>query len=200
MLIAARPGPVSDGLADNPIGIAGEMWVQLGDIGLTLALLALVASLLLGVVAVFARYRRGSGIERAQLRWFLAANVATAVFVTLSFLDGGGDITAFDMLFVLSLSLPPLAVGVAVLRYRLYEIDRIISRGIAYGTAHRRAGRDLRRARSSCCKVRSGRSSAATRSPWHSRPLSSRHSSSLSGGASSGRSTIDSIAPASTPT
>jgi len=133
VLAAARAGPVSDGLANNPIGIAGEMWVELGNLGLALAGLALVASLLLGVMAVIARYRRGSGIERAQLRWFLAANVATALFVILAFLDGAGAPTAFDMLFVLSLSLPPLAVGIAVLRYRLYDIDRIISRGIAYG-------------------------------------------------------------------
>ena len=135
LLASLRPGPVNDGLAINPLGINGDAWTQWGGLGVALSGLALTASLVLGIIAVVVRYRRGSGIQRAQLRWFFAANVATVIFLSLSFLDGGtGPPTAFDILGVLSLALPPLAVGIAVMRYRLYEIDRIISRTIAYGT------------------------------------------------------------------
>ena len=134
LLAAVRPGPVNDGLAVNPLGIPGDDWTQWGGLGLLVSGLALVASLILGIVAVVVRYRRGSGVERAQLRWFLAANVTTAILLSLSFLDGSsGSPTIIDILGVLSLGLPPIAVGIAVMRYRLYEIDRIISRTIAYG-------------------------------------------------------------------
>ena len=134
LLAAVRPGLVAEGLAINPLGFNGDAWTQWGELGVTVSGLALAASFVLGIIAVAVRYRRGGGIQRAQVRWFLAANVASVTFLSLSFLDGGtGPPTLFDILGVLSLALPPLAVGIAVMRYRLYEIDRIISRTIAYG-------------------------------------------------------------------
>lgn len=78
LLASLRPGPVNDGLAINPLGINGDAWTLWGGLGVALSGLALTASLVLGIIAVVVRYRRGSGIRRAQLRWFLAANVATA--------------------------------------------------------------------------------------------------------------------------
>ena len=59
----------------------------------------------------------------------------------------------------------PIAVGIAILRYHLYEIDRIVSRTIAYVLITTLPGRRLRRGRSSCCRGRSGCSPAATRWP-----------------------------------
>ena len=133
VLALVRPGPVNDGLAINPFGIPGDGWSQWGGVGLLVSGLALVVSLILGIVAVVVRYQRGTGVERAQLRWFLASNVATAILLCLTFLDGStGSPTIIDIMGVLSLGLPPIAVGLAVMRYRLYEIDRIISRTIAY--------------------------------------------------------------------
>ena len=86
------------------------------------------------------RVRRSEGVERAQLKWFVAAMFAVGTLVTLGFLDGGLDVglaagtrpTVFDVLAVASLSLPALAVGVAILRYHLFEIDRIISRTLSW--------------------------------------------------------------------
>ena len=85
------------------------------------------------------RFRRSSGVECQQYKWFAAAvalaapplvvglaltNASTGVLGTIS-------AAAWDLVFI-GLGLIPLAIGVAVLRYRLYEIDRLVSRTISY--------------------------------------------------------------------
>lgn len=131
-IVIARPGPLGDSLADNPFGVSGfsgsEAWWAIGE---TLAAAALLLALLLALAAVIVRIRRSRGAERAQLKWFVAANVATGALLTLSVADGPTQ-TIIDLIAPWSLSLPPIAVGIAVLRYRLYEIDRIISRTIGW--------------------------------------------------------------------
>jgi peptidoglycan/LPS O-acetylase OafA/YrhL len=76
------------------------------------------------------RFRRGSELERAQLKWLILAGVASVVFLMLPFDHGNGDWV--DILGGLVWALLPISVGVAILRYRLYEIDRIISRTVTY--------------------------------------------------------------------
>jgi hypothetical protein len=91
----------------------------------------------IGVGSMVVRLRRARGVERAQLRWlvwsmafivvgFIIGLVGDALFV--NGLDGAVWLPA-----IVAFALPPLAIGIAVLRYRLYEIDRLISRTIAYG-------------------------------------------------------------------
>jgi len=90
-----------------------------------------------GVVAMIVRLRRAQGVERAQLRWL----VWSMAFILVGFIIGlVGDAVfpnglngAVWLPAIIAFSLPPLAIGVAVLRYRLYEIDRLISRTLAYG-------------------------------------------------------------------
>ena len=97
---------------------------------------SIFALLIIGVVRLVLRYRRATGIERLQLRWLVAA----VVFLLVGVLIAIGLILAFgdrvtDYAWIVALfAYPtvPLAIGVAVLRYRLLEIDRIISRTIAY--------------------------------------------------------------------
>ena len=86
----------------------------------------------LAVLAMVLRFRRGSPTERAQLKWFVSAALFATVFLALSFVAPSplGDIGW--ALGILGLGLVPLSIGVALLRYRLYEIDRIISRTIAW--------------------------------------------------------------------
>jgi hypothetical protein len=131
-IVIARPGPLGGSLADNPFGISGfsgsEAWWAIGE---TLGAVALLVALLLALAAVIVRIRRSGGVERAQLKWFVAANVATGVVLTLSLADGSTQ-AIVDLIAPWSLSLPPLAVGIAILRYRLYEIDRLISRTVAW--------------------------------------------------------------------
>jgi uncharacterized membrane protein YdcZ (DUF606 family) len=89
--------------------------------------------------ALVVRFRRGGPIVREQLKWLVAvAAVATVAFPTAFLLqpsDPSQPSAAADGMFLLgfvALLALPVAIGVAILRYRLYEIDRIISRTISY--------------------------------------------------------------------
>jgi len=132
-LVAVAPGPIGDSLAVNPAGVSGIPWLEAASaVGASLAALALPAALLVALAAIVVRFRRARGAERQQLKWFVGANVMVAALLMLSLADGAREPTAFDVLAVCSLSLPPIAVGIAILRYRLYEIDRIISRTVSW--------------------------------------------------------------------
>jgi hypothetical protein len=117
----------------NPIGFLPE-W--LGYV----ALLGIVAILLGGAVSLVIKRRRAVGAERAQYTWVVFAFVLLTTAVVLTFLyvfisigvgagDPGDD--AWGPAYVMMI-LFPLSFGVAVLRYRLYEIDRIVSRTVSY--------------------------------------------------------------------
>ena len=89
--------------------------------------------------ALVVRFRRGGPIVREQLKWLIAvAAVATVAFPTAFLLqpsDPSQPSAAADAMFLLgfvALLALPFAIGVAILRYRLYDIDRIISRTISY--------------------------------------------------------------------
>ena len=140
-----RPGPLGDEMPQNPFGIAGVPWVDaMLSVADVLAALTVPAALVMAIVAVVVRFRRSRAAEREQLKWFVAANLLVATFLMLAIADGSGEPTPFDVLAVASLSLPPIAIGVAILRYRLYEIDRIISRTISLGRRDRGAGGGIR--------------------------------------------------------
>jgi hypothetical protein len=136
------PGQIPGSFANNPFGSTAFSGSEaFWTVGVTVAYASLPIGLALAIAAVVLRMHRSRGVERAQLKWFVAANVAVGALLTLGFADGGLDIglyegikpTIFDVLAVASLSLPSVAVGVAILRYNLYDIDRLISRSIAYG-------------------------------------------------------------------
>jgi hypothetical protein len=116
----------------NPIGfLTNSQFVEsfFGVVWTPLLLLITVAS----VAAFVVRFRTGSYEERHQLKWPLGAValfgvVYGATALASSFTTGG----LADLVFGLSLAGLPVAVAIAVLRYRLYEIDRIISRTVSY--------------------------------------------------------------------
>jgi hypothetical protein len=93
--------------------------------------------LVIGVGAMLLRYRRASGVLRLQLRWLAAAVgfVAFAVLFGLTTLSVFGDGIGLLAWLPALVAYPsvPAAIAIAVLRYRLYEIDRIISRTISWG-------------------------------------------------------------------
>ena len=117
----------------NPIGNASAtaFLTPLSHLGVV----AVLATLIPGIVSVALRYRRGTGETRLQLRWFLAACVAMLLVTILPFLQGLLDLPAGPVTFVLAAgySLAPIAIGVAVARYHLYDIDVIIRRTLVYG-------------------------------------------------------------------
>jgi hypothetical protein len=128
ILITFTPGAIENVVPWNPIGIDGlPVWIW--SLAWPLAGIGGVLISGLGVAAVVSRYRRGQGVERQQLRWFVAAVLLAVVPITVSPLGGGPG--AF-LLAVLGLLLVPIAVWIAVTRYRLYEIDRLISRGLSW--------------------------------------------------------------------
>jgi hypothetical protein len=81
------------------------------------------------------RYRRSRGIERLQLRWMAFAAALASVLLVVAVVDlvvGIGDLV-LQVAFDCCVAVLPLATGAAILRYRLYDLDRIISRTLAYG-------------------------------------------------------------------
>jgi hypothetical protein len=83
--------------------------------------------------SVVIRFRRASGVERQQLKWFAYAAALLAAFfsITSSVFELRGYLA--DALFFVAFALVPAAIGVAILRYRLYDIDRLINRTLVYG-------------------------------------------------------------------
>jgi hypothetical protein len=135
---AFKPGPLDTSLldADNPFGIegAGALLEALGITGLFLALAAAAT----GGVSLVLRLRRSSGVERQQLKWFaFAGAIFCAVFATgpllWTFLPSSGFGWIWTVLFLSAASAIPAAAGIAILRYRLYDIDVVINRTLVYG-------------------------------------------------------------------
>ncbi len=88
------------------------------------------------VVSLFVRFRRARGDERQQIKWFASASVLSLVFVfAWNFLLDADDILLQASLALVSLTLAPaipIATGIAIFKYRLYDIDRIINRALVY--------------------------------------------------------------------
>jgi hypothetical protein len=89
-----------------------------------------------GLVAMVVRFRRSSPIVRTQIKWVLYAAVVLALVYAFSLVvNEMGDLfggVAGGILFVLSIALIPISITAAILRYKLFEIDRIISRTLSY--------------------------------------------------------------------
>jgi hypothetical protein len=116
----------------NPLAVPA-----LADLLLVVAAVTVVVSGLAILVAVWSllvRFRRARGAERQQLRWvaLAAALTAVTVLVTVAVAAVGSEVPV-DWALGICTALLPAAIGAAVLRYRLYDLDRIISRTLAYG-------------------------------------------------------------------
>ena len=123
---AFAPGRFEDFPVENPFG-GGPAAEIAGGLGFVLLLLAAVASL----VAMVLRFRRSRDEERQQMKWVTAA----AVFFVFAFAFPSDELTGEDVglaALLLGLLGVALAVAVAVLRYRLYDIDRLISATLVY--------------------------------------------------------------------
>jgi hypothetical protein len=127
------PGPIDLGGiagAENPIGVPfiddGAAW----NVTILMAL-AYAASFGLSIVVVVRRYRRAGAVTRVQIRWVATAALLPLVFIPLLFV---GPEWIWSTWFI-STAAMPIAIGIAILRYRLFDIDRLIGRTLAYAIA-----------------------------------------------------------------
>src|SRR5215216_5796210 len=120
----------------NPLGIEGFSNAYYKAILYIMAPLLTAAAAL----AVFIRLRRAIGVERQQIKWFAYAAVATVSATILAYIIPGVINTPlwFERLgFALNIALipaVPISIEIAILRYRLYEIDTLINRTLVYGS------------------------------------------------------------------
>jgi signal transduction histidine kinase len=114
---------------DNPYALPGLPAQALLTAGMTLV----IGSLLASVVALVVRSRRSRGVLRQQLKWFVFAAALAGAMLPMSFFlwyvtPLAGVIAAVPLMAL------PVAASVAILRYRLYDIDVLISRTVSYAT------------------------------------------------------------------
>ena len=143
LIIAIKPGEFDPTLPRNPFGLDHPVVEALAPVALAAALAGSLGSILLGAVAVGSRFLRARGEMREQLKWFLGAVALVAVSIVPGIVLTSAPLTAtadsgsqefglFDIIGSASLALLPISIGVAVLRYRLYDIDRLISRTLSW--------------------------------------------------------------------
>jgi hypothetical protein len=136
-LIAVHPGPLFFWpQLNNPVGIGP--WELLDPAGDLIPITVGLGSVGLAAVAWIAwRYYTSTGVERLQLKWFVSASIVTLAALSMLVLIRGtarsGATPEWPLVvFAASMTLVPVAVGIAILRYHLYAIDRIINRVLVY--------------------------------------------------------------------
>ena len=141
MVLLVSPGTMGDnGYPDtiNPLGIEALD----GVIGFAQTIILLLPVMMAASAAsLVVRFRRSHGVERQQIKWLAAAAAAVAAtylvamaasLLTPAAVSGSRWVSALQNLALLSFGLIPVAIGIAVLRYRLYEIDVIIRKTLVY--------------------------------------------------------------------
>jgi hypothetical protein len=144
--IALAPGSVEAlGGVRNPFGLEGAPWVAYAAVVVPLLL---PVCILASAVSLVLRYRRSGGEERQQVKWIafaasfvglvaLITVVSTQMFAPESLETAGTQPLWLELLQdveLLSLAGVPVAVGFAILRHRLYDIDVVINRTLVYGS------------------------------------------------------------------
>ena len=136
LTVGTHPGPFDEPFEQfvNPFG-----WEAGRD---ALAVVGPVSDFVLpllllgGVASLVVRWRRSAGPQRQQLKWFRYAVFVLFVVMVVNtivpmIVESENDMVG-GLLFLTAISILPVALGVAVLRYRLYEIDRLFSRTVSY--------------------------------------------------------------------
>ena len=134
---AFAPGPVDQGLPDNPLGISGAGGFL--DTLTTAALPFLALAIALSLLSLVLRFRRARGDERAQLKWFVFAGILFVLEIIVELLSSEFEILPripdeiSRFLFPVFIAFIPISAAIAVLKYRLYDIDLVINRTLVYG-------------------------------------------------------------------
>jgi serine/threonine-protein kinase len=130
-------GPnVTPWIVTNPIGfVSNDIIDRFFGLPWSIALLLLVAACM---AALIVRYRSGTSVEQAQIKWVVYASLFFGItyiaLLPISFESENIFLnTLFSFLFAFSLSVVPLGISIAILRYRLWDIDFVINRSLVYG-------------------------------------------------------------------
>jgi len=146
-IVVLAPGQLEDSSIPNlrnPLGLESAETVLRVFLPVTLSLLAF--SVVACAVALVRRYRRSHGVERMQLRWLAAAGALVAATYLITILASLPTSTGLysdqspawvgllQTVSILSFVLIPTAIGIAVLRHGLYDLDVVINRTLVYGS------------------------------------------------------------------
>lgn len=132
ILLSLEPGTLQSTPLENPYAIEED----LSQILVAVAAVPFLATAALSVVAMALQFRRSTGDEHEQLKWLLSAGAITALALVMNMGTAGrtssvvGQVVAVGTLAAIGTI--PVAAGIAVLKYRLYDIDVVISRTLAY--------------------------------------------------------------------
>jgi hypothetical protein len=132
LALVVQPDPLAPDYHGNPLAVPALARL-LAAPGVAAVALVFI-SLLVGAGSLVGRFRRARGTERQQLRWLALAAALAAGLLLIGLVAGylSKDAVVLASL-TLCVALLPLATGAAILRYRLYDLDRIVSRTVAYG-------------------------------------------------------------------
>jgi hypothetical protein len=135
---AITPGPMTEELPaiTNPIGIESvDVIIPVVE---NVAMSLLTAAVLASVASLIVRFRRSRGDERQQLKWFAYSAALLTISILLGLMSNFMPVLEFgpygSALQILGVCSIPIAVAVAILRYRLYDIDILINRTLVYGS------------------------------------------------------------------
>ena len=137
--VLTQPGPLQLLPSfDNPFGFGFDLRPLFGERFTQVFILLAPLFAPLSFAALYARYRAAGPVERLQVRWFMSAVSLTVVTLAIGAVVWAGDTNgtvgeAPFIAYAVSSTAVPISIGIAILRYRLYEIDRIISRTVSYG-------------------------------------------------------------------
>jgi hypothetical protein len=137
-------GAISGAFTSGPVDGLGSIRNPLGIEGFTSGYKAVVYPMApflfaASALSVFVRLRRATGVERQQIKWFAYAAVVMAITVFLQIITETVDVplwfgrTEFAV-FTVAGTTVPISIGIAILRYRLYDIDIIINRTLVYSS------------------------------------------------------------------
>lgn len=122
-------GPALLSVSETPVQTPGPLQSTLTLIGVGLLLFTL-AGCAWGLVH---RYRRADGVERHQLKWLAFASVFYAFAILTTYVIFSAEVAILNLLTNFSIASLPAAIGIAVFRYRLYDIDVVINKALVYG-------------------------------------------------------------------
>ncbi len=131
------PGPLEDfEFVQNPYAASGNLGDALELLG-SITFVVMFAGVFVSAASLVVRFRGARGLERQQLKWMAAAagllGVAFASGPALFWWVGDAGDAGWQTFLLFAIAMIPVAAGIAILRYRLYDIDRIVNRAVVYG-------------------------------------------------------------------